>query len=297
VPAPSRLPALLAALVIATGGAAQQEAPPNGLFLVAKPSLVDPNFRRTVVLVTQAADASTVGVIVNRPTKLKLAQFLPEEPSVPNYKDAIYFGGPVMREVLVAVFRSDTTPAAAAFHVLKGVYLTMHPLNIQPLIADPARSYRLYAGFSGWAPRQLESELERDSWYLLPADAESVFSKDTATLWEDLVRKAAKPRPQARWKGKAPHEAGRWNEKAPHEAGRWNEKAPHEAGPWDPESPGGAARAALIARWPKATFGTRRDAASFCAAHELARYPDGRPESRLTRLGNAGRGCVLQFAS
>jgi putative transcriptional regulator len=297
VHAPSRLQALLAALVIATGAAAQQEAPPNGLFLVAKPSLVDPNFRRTVVLVTQTADASTVGVIVNRPTKLKLAQFLPEEPSVANYKDAIYFGGPVMREVLVAVFRSETTPAAAAFHVLKGVYLTMHPLNIQPLIADPARSYRLYAGFSGWAPRQLESELERDSWYLLPADAESVFSKDTATLWEELIKKATKPRPQARWKEKAPHEAGRRNEKAPHEAGRRNEKAPHEAGPWGPESPGGAARAALVATWPMATPGTRWDAASFCAAHELARYPDVRPESRFARPGVAGRGCVLQLAN
>lgn len=270
-----RLLATLGALLGAAGALAQQDAPPNGLFLVAKPSLLDPNFRQTVVLVTQTPDASTVGVIVNRPSKLKLAQFLPDEAAVPNYRDAVYAGGPVMREALVAVFRSETTPAAAAFHVLKGVYLTMHPINIQALLADPSRSYRLYAGFSGWAPRQLEGEIERDGWYLLPADAESVFRMDTATLWEELVKKAAKPRPQA----------------------RQNEKAPHEAGPLSPESPGGAARAALVATWPGATFGTRGDAASFCAAHELARYPDGRPESRLSRLGNASRGCVLRFTS
>jgi hypothetical protein len=162
----------------------------------------------------------------------------------------------------------------------------MHPLNIRALLADPSRTYRLYAGFSGWAPRQLESEIERNGWYLLPADAESVFRKDTATLWEELVRKATRPRPQALYE-----------EKAPHEAGRRNEKAPHEAGPWGPESPGGAARAALIATWHEATFEAHRDAASFCAAHELARYPDGRPESRFARLGNAGRGCVLQFTN
>jgi putative transcriptional regulator len=282
----SRLLASLAAVLGAAGALAQQDAPPNGLFLVAKPSLLDPNFRQTVVLVTQTPDASTVGVIVNRPSKLKLAQFLPDEPAASNYRDAVYIGGPVMREAVVAVYRSEAPPEAAAFHVLKGVYLTMHPENIRPLLADASRSYRLYAGFSGWAPHQLESEIGRDGWYLLPADAESVFRKDTEGLWEELIRKATKPRPQARQ-----------NEKAPHEAGRRNEKAPHEAGPSGPESPGGAPRGAPVATWPVATFGTRRDAASLCAAHELARYPDGRPESRLTRLGNSSRVCVLQFTN
>jgi len=248
----SRLLALLAALLgAAAAGAQQEEAPPNGIFLIAKPSLVDPNFRQTVVLVTQTADASTVGVIVNRPSKLTLAQFLPDEPAAGNYSDPVFLGGPVMRQVLVAVFRSATPPAAAAFHVLKGVYLSMHPDNIQALLADRSSSYRLYAGFSGWAPRQLESEFERDGWYVLPADAESVFRKDSAGLWEELVEKASRQRPQARL-----------NEKAPHKAGP-NEKAPHKAGLSGPESPGSTARAALIASWLEATFGARRDAASF----------------------------------
>jgi putative transcriptional regulator len=281
----SSLLALLASLLGAAGAGAQQEAPPNGLFLIAKPSLADPNFRRTVVLVTQTADASTVGVIVNRPSKLKVAQFLPDEPAAGNYSDAVYFGGPVMRQVLVAVFRAETPPEAAAFHVLKGVYLSMHPDNIQALLADPSRSYRLYAGFSGWAPRQLESEFERDGWYVLPADTASVFRKDTENLWEELVGKAAQLRPQAGL-----------NEKAPHKAGP-NEKAPHKAGLSGPESPGSAARAALFTTWLDATVGAHRDAASLSAAHELARYPDSCPEFRFTRLGNPSRGCVLQFTN
>jgi putative transcriptional regulator len=279
----SRLLALLAALLGAAGAAAPQEAPPNGLFLIAKPSLADPNFRRTVVLVTQTADASTVGVIVNRPSKLKVAQFLPDEPAAGNYSDAVYFGGPVMRQILVAVFRAETPPEAAAFHVLKGVYLSMHPDNIQALLADPSRGYRLYAGFSGWAPRQLESEFGREDWYVLPADAASVFTKDTASLWDELLEKATRQRPQAGL-----------NEKTPHQAGP-NEKAPHKAGLSGPESPGSAARAALVASWLDATVGAHRDAASLSAAHELARYPDSCPEFRFTRLGNPSRGCVLQF--
>lgn len=282
----SRLLTLLGALLGAGSVGAQQDAPPNGLFLVAKPSLLDPNFRQTVVLVTQTADASTVGVIVNRPSKLKLAEFLPEEPAAVNYKEPLFIGGPVMRQALVAVFRADTPPEAAAFHVLKGVYLTMHPKNIEALLADPSRRYRLYAGFSGWAPRQLEGEIARDGWYLLPADAASVFRQDTADLWEELLKKATQQRPRTRS-----------NEVAPRVAGRRNEKAPPEAGPLSPESPGGAARAALIATWLDATGGAHRDAASFCAAHALARYPDSRPESRLARLGNPRRGCVLRFTS
>jgi putative transcriptional regulator len=176
-----RLALLLAALVLALPAAAQQELPPNGLLLVAKPGLADPNFARSVVLVTQAPDYSTVGVILNRPT------------SVRYQGKPVRYGGPVMRQVVLAVFRSEETPQAAAFHVLKNLYLSMHPQIVDGLIADANARYRLYGGFSGWAPRQLESEFGRDGWYVLPADEATVFREDTGGLWEELVARAAKP--------------------------------------------------------------------------------------------------------
>jgi putative transcriptional regulator len=157
-------------LVLATSllVAQPQADAPNGLLLIAKPSLMDPNFRQTVVLVTQAADASTVGVILNRPAS------------------PVAFGGPVMREVTVVLFRSERAPEAPAFRVLKDVYLSMHPRNIEM----PAAARRLFAGFAGWAPGQLQSELARDDWFTLPATSEIVFRTDTRGLWEELVRKA-----------------------------------------------------------------------------------------------------------
>jgi putative transcriptional regulator len=163
---------------------------PNAILLVAKPTLVDPNFRETVVLVTQARDSSTVGVILNRPTTQKLGDLMPRAPGAEKYAEPVYFGGPVMRQVVVALFRSDAAPKAAAFHVLHDVYLSMHPANVEPLLGGASAHYRLYAGFSGWAPRQLESELERDSWYVLPASEELVFRKDTSGLWMELLEKA-----------------------------------------------------------------------------------------------------------
>jgi len=191
---PRALLLLLAAFFMGAAHA-QPTAPPNSLLLVAKPTLLDPNFSRTVVLVTQAEDASTVGVILNRPLKEKLQAFLPEGLSGENYKDRVFQGGPVMRRVILAVFRSSTLPAAPAFPVLKGVYLSSHSENIKALLADPTHQYRIYAGFSGWAPNQLQSEFMRDGWYVLPADPASLFRTDTEGMWEEMVRKASKPKP------------------------------------------------------------------------------------------------------
>jgi putative transcriptional regulator len=161
--------------------AAQQELRPNGLLLVAKPGLQDPNFGRSVVLVTQTPDFRTVGVILNRPTPAR------------HRGKPLWFGGPVMPRLVVAVFRSPTPPKANAFHVRKDLYLSLHPDSVDALLSGRGADYRLYAGFSAWAPRQLESEFGRESWYVLPADEAIVFRKDTAGLWEELLARAVKP--------------------------------------------------------------------------------------------------------
>ena len=166
----------------AIGAAAQQELPANGVLLIAKPGLEDPNFSRSVVLVTQAPDFSTVGVILNRPT------------SVRYQGKPVWMGGPVMRQVVVAVFHSEQPPKSAAFHVLKNVYLSMHPEIVDGLIADQKARFRLYGGFAGWAPRQLESEFQGDGWYVMPADEAVIFREDTSKLWDELVTRAVEPR-------------------------------------------------------------------------------------------------------
>ena len=167
---------------------------PNGALLIAKPSILDPNFSQTVVLVTRTPDAQTVGVILNRPTSLTADEVLPPELPSGNYHDQIYFGGPVLRQVVVALFRSERPPPAPAFHVLKDVYLSMHPKNIRMLLASEHRRYRLYLGFSGWAPGQLQDELEADGWYVLPAEEEMLFRPDTTGLWQELLDRASSPR-------------------------------------------------------------------------------------------------------
>jgi putative transcriptional regulator len=192
-----RVLAAFALLAVGASATAQQNLAANGLFLVAKPTLTDPNFARTVVLVTQAEDASTVGVIINRPTGLKLADMLKgQQHPIHNYRHPVYFGGPVMRQVVVSLFRAEKPPEHAAFHVLKTIYLTMHPDNIASLLADPKARYRLYVGFAGWAPRQLESEFMRDGWFVLPADEATLFRDKAEGLWEELVERALRLGPR-----------------------------------------------------------------------------------------------------
>jgi putative transcriptional regulator len=166
-----------ASLLLAACSAACMAQAPNGILLVAKPGLLDPNFSRAVVLVTQAEDGSTVGVILNRPTSVR------HEPT----GEPVFTGGPVMPRTMVALFRSETVPAAPSFHVLQGIYLSMHPAilgNLKP-------PYRLYSGFAGWVPGQLEAEIARDGWHMLPASAELLFRRDTAGMWEELIDRAS----------------------------------------------------------------------------------------------------------
>ena len=105
----------------------------------------------------------------------------------PARRQTIYSGGPVMPRTIVALFRSEGVPPAPSFHVLQGIYLSMHPAIVERL--QPP--YRLYAGFAGWTPGQLESEIARDGWYLLPASEELLFRRDSAGMWEELLDRAS----------------------------------------------------------------------------------------------------------
>lgn len=172
-------------------------AQPNGILLIAKPGMLDPNFSESVVLVTWTEDASTVGVVLNRPSVLRLVDVAPSWPGAEDFKEQLYAGGPVMRQVVVALFNSADEPKAKAFRVLPHVYLSMHPANLEALIARPSERMRLYAGFSGWAPRQLEAEIDRGTWYMVRATEELVFRKDTTGMWQELVEKAKGARASA----------------------------------------------------------------------------------------------------
>ena len=157
-------------------------------FLVAKPGLPDPNFRESVVLVTQNESGETAGVIINRPTNRSLASILPGE-RFKRFTEPVFFGGPVMSQGLFAVYRAEKR-ARDSLTLLPGVYLSLQASTLDELLQKPPQSIRFYSGLAGWAPGQLQAEIERGDWFVLNADADTVFTSDTKGLWSRLVRMA-----------------------------------------------------------------------------------------------------------
>ncbi len=185
--------ALLALVALATAAFAQGSS--KALFLIARPGMPDPNFRETVVLVTQEESAEATGVVINRPSNRSLAEVLPGERFKP-FKEPIFFGGPVAPQGLFAVFQADRF-SGAAVRMLPGLYLAVVPDSIDALLNNPPPKIRFFSGFSGWAPGQLQAELDRGDWLVVDADAETVFQKDTSRLWQDMVRRASAVRADA----------------------------------------------------------------------------------------------------
>jgi putative transcriptional regulator len=165
---------------------------PNSVLLVATPHLVDPNFRETVVLATRHAGGGTIGVVLNRPTPVRLEQALPGHAALRGRPDRLFAGGPVAPRALTAVFQSKSRPAGDALRVLDDVYLSLDARVLEDVLGGPdgLPPLKIYAGYAGWAPGQLELELAREDWYVLEPDGETIFRADPGTLWRELLRRA-----------------------------------------------------------------------------------------------------------
>ncbi|HBY63361.1 MAG TPA: hypothetical protein DEH78_26355 [Solibacterales bacterium] len=183
-------------LVLAAAAAAQPRAEglpriAAGTFLVAARGLPDPNFSETVVLLTQRDKSGVMGLIVNRPARVRLARAFPDFAHVKGADEPLYTGGPVGPSGIVALLRS-AAPPGGALRVFADIHLVNTAEILERLIApgvDPAK-LRIFAGYSGWGPGQLEREISLGSWQVFPARAGEVFDGDPLTLWDRLIEKS-----------------------------------------------------------------------------------------------------------
>lgn len=183
--------ALCAAPLSAQSPAPAPEGAASGIFLVARRDMPDPRFRDTVVLVTYPRQGGPFGVIINRPLNMKLSEAFPQYEALKSKQDVVHFGGPVAREGLVFLVRAVKPPPRAA-RVLQDVWFTMDVEWVDELLArpDPTQGLRVYAGYSGWAQGQLQNEIARGDWHVVPADAATVFASDLTNLWRELIQRA-----------------------------------------------------------------------------------------------------------
>lgn len=150
-----------------------------GKFLVARPTLQDPNFRQAVVLLLQHGPEGAFGLVVNRPAKAKGVPF------------EVFRGGPCASEGLLMlhghaewVNGSGDGPGPG---VAPGIFLGDAAClsRIDDLESDAAR-FRMFSGYSGWGPDQLEGELASGAWVVMPASGDLVFDTPAKDLWDRL---------------------------------------------------------------------------------------------------------------
>jgi putative transcriptional regulator len=159
----------------------------RGQLLIASPSLLDPNFRRTVVLVTEHTDEGAMGVVLNRPTQIAIADAIPHLARLAGAEGKVYVGGPVQPEAVVALaeLEEPSVAAAIAFGEIGYIRADADPAELEGVV----RRLRVFAGYSGWGAGQLEAELEEDAWIIEPAEPDDVFAADGHDLWSAVLRR------------------------------------------------------------------------------------------------------------
>jgi putative transcriptional regulator len=139
-----------------------------GMLLVATPALLDPNFADTVVLLLDVDENGALGVVLNRPTAVPVAEVLADWRDVVAEPEVLFHGGPVSTEGNLGLVDLDT------------------PVE---LVDGSLEGLRIFAGYAGWGAEQLVDEIEEGSWYVVPGQAPDVFRHDPTELWRDVLRR------------------------------------------------------------------------------------------------------------
>ena len=190
-----------------------EEAPSRGKFLIASRELAEPTFaRRVVLLLDHDERRGGIGLIINRSSQVPLTRIVSGLEELEGREDYIRSGGPVERNRLFMLIRTGSRLSGTE-RILEDTYgsSTLDPLRVL-LASGEAQSaeFVVYAGYAGWAPGQLEAEIERGDWHVAPGRSEPVFDADPAEVWPHLIRVhggkwVEVPRPASRLVGAVLH--------------------------------------------------------------------------------------------
>jgi putative transcriptional regulator len=174
--------------------------PLKGKLLLATPPLADPNFDRTVVLMLEHGDEGALGLVLNRPTAEDIDELLPAWRPLVTGDPVLFDGGPVEHAAVIGLAwvrpdpydlddRSDEFDEEVVEEGLGTVDLSGDPFGL----TDRVEQLRLFRGYAGWGPGQLEDELEANAWIVLDADRGDPFTGAPQSLWRDVLRRQGGP--------------------------------------------------------------------------------------------------------
>jgi putative transcriptional regulator len=157
----------------------------RGKLLLAAPTLLDPNFRRAVVLVSEHSDDGAMGVVLNRPSAVTVAEAVPVLEEAVDGGNPVFVGGPVQPSSIVFL-AEFLEPELAALLVFGRIGFPAAETGIDDLAGATDRG-RVFAGYAGWGPGQLDAELDGGDWIIEPALPEDVFTDEPEVLWSAVL--------------------------------------------------------------------------------------------------------------
>lgn len=158
----------------------------RGSLLIAGGQLNDPNFRRSVVLMAEHGEEGALGLILNRPAGVPVGEIASSLADFVEPGTSIFLGGPVQRDAVLIL--ADYAESAVPDRPIVGSVAFAEP-DPNPLLLAEIRRARVFSGYAGWGPGQLEAELEESAWIVEPARVEDVFSPEPERLWASVLRR------------------------------------------------------------------------------------------------------------
>ena len=191
-----RLSGILLCILLLAGSVAPSVGEENqdlGFFLVASEAMQDPRFKETVILVTRHHGGEVVGVVVNKPTEIAVSTLFPQSELDHEHSRQLYFGGPVSKQSLLFLISSKKQPKAS-LRIFDNVFLSADREVLEQVLRHPKpfSGLRVFSGYAGWKPGQLEAEIVKGQWLLREADTDILFHTEPALIWRTLLESSSR---------------------------------------------------------------------------------------------------------
>jgi putative transcriptional regulator len=160
----------------------------RGKLILAGPTLLDPNFRRTVVLIAEHTEEGAMGLVLNRPSTATVSDAVPDLDWIAGADDRVYVGGPVAPNGVIVLAEWEEPERAAALIEEDLGFVPGESEDREGLLSAVRRA-RVFAGHAGWGPGQLEDELAEDAWIIEPPQRGEIFTEDPDGLWGAVLRR------------------------------------------------------------------------------------------------------------
>lgn len=161
--------------------------PAKGRILISEPFLNDPNFKRTIILLTEHSEEGSIGFVMNKPTDYRIHEVIEE---FPEFDSVVYYGGPVQLNTLQFIYKGESV-IDGSIEIVPGLYWGGSFDILKALITSGAVSpadFRFFLGYSGWTEGQIDDELAINSWIVADTSIENTFSGEPDKLWRETLK-------------------------------------------------------------------------------------------------------------